>query len=136
MPKLHRKIAICTPKPRHGGGHDDYERSLRDTLMALNEGGFGWMDPQTSGHANVCRSRNILAALALGNGATDIVFIDSDVGWDVRDFMRLINHDVDVVAGAIIRRSFDKHEYAFRWREENKTGNLAKVQFTEGNEIV
>src|SRR5215470_5359285 len=48
-------------------------------------------------------ARNRALANFMKTDCTDLIFIDSDVSWDVKSFMRLICHPVDVV-GATYRK--------------------------------
>jgi hypothetical protein len=70
--------------------------------MALLQG--EGMDTMWFCHGNVAavpRLRNRIVQEAIDNGATDLVFIDSDISWDAEDLKRLLSHDVDIVAGVM-----------------------------------
>lgn len=118
-------MAICTPLQRHEDS--DYSRSLRATQLYLRDKGIRCIDPQIRGHANVPRARNILAATALANGATDIVFIDSDIGWEPPDLEKLLSHDVDVVAAAARRRG-DHHQFAVKLLPQHIKGDEIRIE--------
>jgi hypothetical protein len=95
-----RIVAICTPAYA-GTVMTVYATSLMRTRDALHELGIGsvWLS-----HANVAavpRVRNRQVAEALLLGATDVFFIDGDIGWQVGDFMRVLDADPAIV-GAVM----------------------------------
>lgn len=94
-------LAICTPVFRQV--EPDFLVSLHETLKAGGRG-VSWIFVQ--GHANLSRARNYLVREARDRNAEAIVFIDSDIGWDVNAFGALFEtpDDVRVVAGCPQRR--------------------------------
>ena len=58
------------------------------------------------GQPNIAHARNILVSEAIKRDATDIVFIDSDIGWEPKEFLKLFEapDECRVVAGAPQRR--------------------------------
>jgi len=57
------------------------------------------------GHADIYHLRaQIVAAFLQDKAATDLIFIDSDVAWEPYGLQALLDHDVDVVAGAYPKR--------------------------------
>ena len=67
----------------------------------------------------VQRARNDIVKLALQMEVDDLVFIDTDQDWDVDDFFKLIEHDVDVV-GVPIRKKSDEETYNVKLLREYK----------------
>lgn len=63
--------------------------------------------------ALVQRARNDTVYSALDADVDDLVWIDSDIEWEPRDFFKLLNYDVDVVGGTYPKKS-DKEEYVVR----------------------
>lgn len=55
--------------------------------------------------ALVQRARNDIFKLAYDAKVDDLVFIDCDVDWNPADFFKLLEHDVDIVAAPIIKKS-------------------------------
>ena len=51
------------------------------------------------GDSLVSRSRNTVTAHFLSTDCTDLVFIDTDIGFTPEQFLRLCQHDVDIVGG-------------------------------------
>ena len=66
------------------------------------------------GHADIYLLRaQILAHFLADKDATDLVMIDSDVGWEPGGLNKLLTHDVDLVAGAYPKRE-DPITFMFR----------------------
>lgn len=55
--------------------------------------------------ALVQRARNDLVQMALQADCDDLIFIDGDQGWNPEWVYQLLNHDVDVVGGAVVKKS-------------------------------
>ena len=55
--------------------------------------------------ALIQRSRNDLVKIALENGVDDLIFIDSDQQWKPEWLIRLLQHKVDCVGGAVRKKS-------------------------------
>lgn len=57
------------------------------------------------GHADIYLLRaQIITNFLADKDATDLVMIDSDVGWEPGGLIKLLSHDVDLVAGAYPKR--------------------------------
>lgn len=63
--------------------------------------------------ALVQRARNDLFKLAHDGPIDDLVFIDCDVDWNPADFFKLLDHDVDIVAAPIVKKS-DVEQYSVK----------------------
>ena len=103
--KQRRRIAILTPVARQVDA--DFAASLLKTVSSVSAE-IGWL--HVVGHANLPRARNVLVAKALELGVDDVVFIDSDIGWEPEAFAALfeVPEGVDVVAGCPQRRVDDE----------------------------
>lgn len=63
----------------------------------------GWACDLVTRSADSCiqRARSIMFSEFLERShATDLLFIDADMGWTAEGFVRLLSHDVDIVGGA------------------------------------
>lgn len=63
--------------------------------------------------ALIQRARNDLLKIAVESGVDDLVFIDSDQQWRPEWLFKLLNHQVDVVGGAVRKKS-DAESYNVR----------------------
>lgn len=72
------------------------------------------------GHADIYLLRaQIVAHFLADKSATDLVMIDSDIGWEPLGLQKLLSHDVDVVAGAYPKR---EEPLQFMFRSERDVG--------------
>ncbi len=77
------------------------------------------------GNCYVALARNELVASFLESGCSDLIFIDDDVGFPADGIWRLLQHDLDVVAGAYPRKQ-DETAFPVRLlpgaRQDHETG--------------
>ncbi len=95
-----RKVLIYTPF-YDVKGFAPYIRSLVQTVVALAKYSkleFEWSS--VMGDSYVWRARNTMAQSFMDSDATELFFIDSDQGWSLEAFMRVLSHDVEIVGGA------------------------------------
>lgn len=81
--------------------------ALFHTAQALQAAGIESELAIYSGNCNVDDSRNRLVRDFLQSRCTDLVFLDSDLGWYARDFVSLVQYDRDVVAGIYPKKHGD-----------------------------
>lgn len=86
------------------------QRSLFQGVKALTEAGIEVEDLDMYSCCYIDYGRNILAARFLRGKATDMVFIDGDMGFEPQELVRLCQSDRPLVAG-IYRKKMDKVEY-------------------------
>ncbi len=92
----------------------DYVRSLIDTERLLRDAGIPLGLHFTVQNSLITHARNEIVARFLASDATDLLFIDSDIGWQAADVLRLLRYDVPVVAGAY-RRKTEAVSYVVRF---------------------
>ncbi len=94
------KLAIATPF-FESRGWSPYIHSLVPSiafLAAKTSVEFAFWE--VSGDAYVWRARNNLAHRLLDSDFTHMMFIDSDMGWNMEAFQRVVSADVDIVGAA------------------------------------
>lgn len=64
--------------------------------------------------ALVQRARNDIFKLAHDSTIDDLVFIDCDVDWQPQDFFKLLDHDVDIVAAPVIKKTDIAETYSVK----------------------
>jgi len=91
-------VAILTPA-YNGHIHIQNAHSTAQALFYLKEAGWdvGWI--HYGNVASVTKARNALVSEAVTNGFTDMVFIDSDIAYAPESLEKLLEHDLDLVAG-------------------------------------
>ena len=113
-------VIIATPAYSGTFTHE-YVASLLAAQCELQSAGvaMGWcVEPGT---ALLGYARAKLAAAFLASGASHLLMVDSDIGWDAADVIRLLRHDVPLVAGICPHR----HEaHAGQWALHQPPGAL------------
>ena len=102
-----RKVLIGTPC-YDGKVHVEFLHSLLGTMSLAAQNQVALYPVQIAHDALIQRARNDLVRLALETNCDDLVFIDSDQAWEPEWVFRLLNHPVDVVGGAVPKKS-DSH---------------------------
>ena len=78
------------------------------------------------GHADIylLRSQIVANFLADPDKPTDLVMVDSDVGWPPGGLHRLLDHEVDLVAGAYPKKDYP---VKFMFRNERDLGDATEL---------
>jgi len=99
-----RKVWLAIPC--YGGHvHIGTMRSLIHDLIQLVAQGVRVQLFTDIGHADIYSARAQIVAHFLADAdATDLVMIDNDVSWAPMGLVRLLDHDVDMVAGSYPKR--------------------------------
>jgi hypothetical protein len=106
-----RFIAIATPS-YDGNVSIEYASSLASTISICEKNGIIVHNFFYSGEAIVQSARNKLFSLIDRNKYECTVFIDSDISWNPKDILKLIDNSKDVI-GATYRKKQDKESYVF-----------------------
>ena len=92
--------------------------SLLQAAVRCGDLGWGFTYILRESDSMVGRGRSQLASrFFIEEGTkdcTDLVFVDTDVYWDADEFMRLMSHEVDVVAGAYPFKN-ESGNFPLRW---------------------
>lgn len=82
----------------------EYQHSLVATLQELFNQNIRVRHHVKSGNPFIDRARNELVTAFLQSEATDLLFVDDDVGWDARAVTRVISYGQEIVAGLVPKR--------------------------------
>ena len=94
--------------------------SLLADCLALQKHGVGLSFINEVGNTDIEDARALVAKEFLEiQTATDLVFIDHDVTWERGALLRLLAHEVDLVAGAYPKR-IEPLTYPVRWMTEGE----------------
>lgn len=93
-----RRVFLAVPS--YGGISGITLYSVFRAHAALNEAGWDVDLGILTGDCHVDDARNSLVRDFLESGASDLVFIDADVGFQAEDLVRLLSYDRDMVGGA------------------------------------
>ena len=93
-------VLFATPCLSHQV-HLDHFASFVGTHDLLTAQGIGHQTTYIGGLAFIDHARNILCHRFLHEfpHATDLFFLDDDIGWPPEAVLRLLRHDVDIVGG-------------------------------------
>lgn len=94
--------------------------SLITAMRLLDQAGVRVTWQTLSGCCYLPVVRNKLLKDFLAGEFTDLLFIDSDVGFGPEAVAKILTHDVDVVAGAVPYRTDDAEFPAVLFAEDNK----------------
>ncbi len=122
-----RTVMIATPC-KEGLLDVYYVNSLINTLRLCASQNIFVAPVWFPNEALVNRARNNLFAIAHEMKANDVVWIDDDQEWKAEDFMRLLNHPVDFVGGAVIKKTnaeqYNVKSYTVPIPKDEETGLL------------
>lgn len=101
------KLLIATPF-YETKAFSPYVSSLMRTVALLHELGIEYDYWELSGDSYIDRARNTIANEFMKSDFTHLLFIDSDMSWDLEGFGRMLQADVDVVgAGYPCKNNWD-----------------------------
>ncbi len=103
------KVMVGTPS-YDGNFCDQYVMSLAATVGELSAAGIPMTMSLLCGNPFVDSARNGIVQEFLKSDATDLLFIDSDVGWDPKAVLRVLGYSQEVVAGLVPKRNKDKDD--------------------------
>jgi len=98
------KVMIATPA-YDGTLCVAYVQGLVETDRALRDAGISLSLHFTMQSSLVMHARNEIVADFMQSDCTDLIFVDSDIGWRGADVVRLLSYDVPVVAGVYRRKT-------------------------------
>lgn len=114
---VRRRVMVSIPS--HGGNPSYITQSsfLRSRDLA-NSLGITLDINVRVGDSSIERARDIMFSQFLDKypDATDLMFIDDDIGWEAEGLIRLLSHQVDFVGGAYRSRG-DPEVYVLRSRD-------------------
>lgn len=95
--------------------------ALSETCKIGLTRGINVMALYMSYDALVQRARNDIFKIAYDAKVDDLFFIDCDVDWRPEDFFKLLEHDTEVVAAPIIKKSDSVHTYSVKLTGDYET---------------
>ncbi len=82
----------------------DYTHSMVESSILLTRMGVEIHHHVLAGNCFLGMARNAIVKAFLATAATDLIFVDSDIGWDARVLPRVLNHTELIVAGLVPKR--------------------------------
>lgn len=100
---MRQDVFIATPS-YDGGVCAEHASSLTETAIRLTQAGIGIYHAILPGNPFLDLARNALVKKFLESEATDLLFIDADVGWDAKVVTRILSYSQEVVGGLVPKR--------------------------------
>lgn len=88
----------------------EYTSSLAETCIRLTQVGIGVYHSINPGNPFLDLARNELVEKFLATDATDLLFIDADVGWDAQAVGRVLSYEQEIVGGLVPKRDAKSEE--------------------------
>lgn len=82
----------------------DYTRSMIETAILLTKMGQEMTHYVKAGDCFLGKARNDIVRAFLATDATDLVFIDADVGFDAKALPRILSYEQEIVGGLVPKR--------------------------------
>lgn len=104
-------------------------QTFHSLLMAMEESrALGWTFKAENincrmGDADLSLARNAFLGKFLSTDCTDLVFVDADISWHQGEFVRLVGHDVDFVAGCYRAKTDAVEKYPVIWPAQKRMWN-------------
>ncbi len=118
LPKRHVCVALLSYDAK---GFMRSQMALTNAIAKFSQLGWGFTYILRESDSMVARGRSQLASRFLTHpgtqACTDLVFIDTDVYWDGDDLLKLMSHEVPVVAGAYPFKN-ESGNFPLRWSSE------------------
>lgn len=98
------RIMIAVPSYK-GFNANDLTLSLMKLVTMRTDPGIEWLPSFSRACPVLPRVRNSMAAEAIARGCTHLLFVDDDIGFKPEDVIRMIGHDVGIVAAVPQKRN-------------------------------
>ena len=82
----------------------EHASSLLESGIRLSQAGIGVYHAIAPGNPFLDLARNDLVEKFLASDATDLLFVDADVGWDAKVVTRLLSYPQPIVGGLVPKR--------------------------------
>ena len=131
------KLYIATPFYELKG-FSPYIQSLQATLRILSANGIDWRFMELSGDSYVHRARNTICDAFLADpDATDLFFIDSDMSWDPKAFVKMCLIPEEVIGASYpVKNCWDAWTSVPMWHQEGDKNVLKGRELGDGTALI
>lgn len=114
-------IKVLLASPSYDGRFDvRYVDSLLQTQILCAQNDIHLLPYYLCYDSLIQRVRNDYFRIAYENQIDVLFFIDSDIGWNPQDFIKLVLSDKDMIGGTYRKKTDNEELYAFKSLGENK----------------
>lgn len=122
-------LAICVPM--YGNPPAAFTTALLDLDTNLKQSHPSYQ-VLTTNQAYIDMARNDLVKRAFKSGATEILFLDQDMGFPEDLYWRLKAHNVPVVSGLYFLRKPPHNPLIFDWAGTDRVDTFPRLNYEEG----
>lgn len=117
---MNQKLKVLIGTPSYDGKIDvHYIDSLLKTLEQSDRENVEIYPLFICYDSLIQRARNDLFATAYNSKVDMLVFIDSDIGWEPKDFFKLIKNDKDLIGGSYRKKTDNQELYVIKALDNN-----------------
>lgn len=144
VPRFERQITtkgVLFAIPCYGGlMHDGCVQGLLETRAEFDRLGLSFNIITLRNESLIPRARNGLASMFLASPCDRLFFIDSDIGFDAQQVLRILAHDRDVIGGLYRKKTAETVDFAVNFlptqdgstRRDPQTGALEVKHLATG----
>jgi hypothetical protein len=113
-------IRVIVATPSYDGRYDvRYLTSFYHTMIECAKNNITILPYFLCYDSLIQRARNDCFKLAYDSKVDALFFIDSDIGWNAEDFIKLVLSDKDMIGGTYRKKTEDEELYAFKVLDNN-----------------
>ena len=129
---MNQSIKVLLAAPSYDGRYDvRFMDSLINTMTLCTQHNIEILPYFLCYDSLVQRVRNDYFRVAYQSGVDVLFFIDSDIGWNPDDFVKLVLSDKDLIGGTYRKKTDDEELYAFKALGEH-TDDFVLTPNTQG----
>jgi hypothetical protein len=111
---MNKRVSINLATPMYGGMcFGEYTNSVLMLQKQCYNRGWGFVTNYLYNESLITRGRNELVYSFLEGNDTHMLFVDSDIIFDAKDVLRMVEYDKDVVCGIYPKKSIDWDKVVF-----------------------
>lgn len=110
----------------------EYASSLMETGIRCAQAGIDVYQAIAAGNPFLDMARNDLVDKFLASDATDLLFVDADVGWDSKAVTRILSYEEEVVGGLVPKRDANSTD---SFHQNALTGKMSSKGLMQAKEI-
>jgi hypothetical protein len=119
---MKKKLKVLIGTPSYDGKLDIYYiDSLLNTIAQSEQNGVEVYPLFMCYDSLVQRARNDLFKAAYDSQMDMLIFIDGDVGWDVKNFFKLVKSDKDLIGGSYRKKSDNEELYVVKALDQDNS---------------
>jgi hypothetical protein len=119
---MNNPIKVLLAAPSYDGRYDvRFMDSLINTITLCENNNIKVLPYFLCFDSLIQRARNDYFRVAYQSGVDVMFFIDSDIGWNPSDFVKLVLSEKDMIGGTYRKKNDDEELYAFKALGENAT---------------